>query len=687
MRQELRDWGVPAWTPQSAREALDCDDYDAADDYDHDDYDHDDYAADDYAADDYDYDHDYDHGDYDYDDYYDHGDYAAPTIRPNPRRETERRAARRIARVLDWDSIPQYDRVIQLARQSSDCLRAYGREILWDLSIEEAQRLYRQIPRGIYRESGVSPENWPVWHRLSPESQDHILTLGSCTTDGTPHQGEVLQVRHPSWCRTADVPTWMDLRMHGLWVAEDQLQRSGGPPNNQGWYWVPPDPQWRYISASLGWYRGHLWSAERPTDRRIERAAAAERPRWDLIEPLVADYSAFGALTEIFRERNRQREIHRWRLRRRNKEEPTTVYAHSRPERARRLRAKRAYERRFGIRDSFRLAIQQAQYRESRGGSVPVWAIGEDVHQTIPPKWIIGPAGHPWERDTRSPAFASMPDDHYRKLVGLLDRALHGSPLLRADALRQLGEIHGGNWGTVGRDLYARRNRLRARRDKRERSRCGVVPDGLRRVLSSTYDPLILARGTRKQRAKTRRHKRAWLIHRERQRQWIAIRDSWKQLIVDREIAERQAEVERLMRTRDDDGGLIGWRSWRLDARDGSWVLVSPAYYTVWDEPYLLAVGMDPSSTVRNVAGIHAHWRREDLEKTWVDERYVIGEVRGYGRVALGPEGWRAEECVIVSLEIHPQAVFEADKAVSALRGRYGVPVTVREEEDQCTSP
>jgi hypothetical protein len=668
MRQELRDWGVPAWTPQSAREALDCDDHG---DYDHDDYDHDDYDPDDYDPDDYDPD------DHDADD-------CPPRIRPNPRRETERRAALKIARILGWDSIPTYDHAILLARQSEDFIRAYGREILWrGIHLDNAQHLYRQIPRGIYRES-VSPENWPVWHRLSGESQEHILAIGSCRGDGSPHPGEILQVRHPSWCRTADpVPTWMDLRMHGLWVAEPGLQRSGGPPN-KGWYWIEPDPQWRYISASLGWYRGHLWSTERPTDRRIERAAAADRPRWDLIEPLVGDYSAFGALTEIFRERNRQAEIRRWRLRRRDYREPTVVCAQSRPERARRLRDKRRYARRYGIRDSFRLAIQQAQYRESRGGSVPVWAIGEDVHQTIPPKWIIGPAGHPWERDTRSPALASMPDDRYRKLVGLLDRALHGSPLTRADALRQLGEIHGGNWGTVGRDLYARRSRLQALRDKRERARCGVVPDGLRRVLSATYDPLILARGTRIARARARRDKRANMIRCERSN-WIkAIKDSWSQLIVDREIAERQAEVERLMRTRDDDGGLIGWRSWRLDARDGSWVLVSPAYYTVWNDPYLLADGMDPSSTVRNVAGIHAHWRREDLEKAWVDEQYVIGEVRGYGRVALGPEGWRAEEVVIVRLEIHSEAVFEVSKAVAALEGRYGVPVTVR-EEDQCT--
>jgi len=115
-----------------------------------------------------------------------------------------------------------------------------------------------------------------------------------------------------------------------------------------------------------------------------------------------------------------------------------------------------------------------------------------------------------------------------------------------------------------------------------------------------------------------------------------------------------------------EDRSLVGWRRWCIDGD----MLVSPYRCTRWPEPWLRADdGCDPSGPVRDAPGIHAYWVRDAAMS---GREPVWGEVRGYGRYAAGPEGWRAEEVVIVRLFI---AQYHAADAADALAARYGVPV------------
>jgi len=122
----------------------------------------------------------------------------------------------------------------------------------------------------------------------------------------------------------------------------------------------------------------------------------------------------------------------------------------------------------------------------------------------------------------------------------------------------------------------------------------------------------------------------------------------------------------------DEEGGLVGWRCWRYDHTTG--LLRSPYRKTVWTRSYLRAQS-SVTTVVRKEAGIHAHWTKTDVRKEvfYSDASTVIGEVRGYGHYAFGPEGWRAEECVILQLVVLANM---SDIAV-VLSKRYGVPVHI----------
>jgi hypothetical protein len=114
------------------------------------------------------------------------------------------------------------------------------------------------------------------------------------------------------------------------------------------------------------------------------------------------------------------------------------------------------------------------------------------------------------------------------------------------------------------------------------------------------------------------------------------------------------------------DGSLVGWRAWKVAEH----TLVSPHQGDVWHGPYLRAEALASGAAVRNEAGIHACWTRADVLAQW--DSHAIGQVRGYGRAVWGREGWRAEECVILSLEVNPWV--DTDR----MAARYGVPVRRR---------
>lgn len=155
----------------------------------------------------------------------------------------------------------------------------------------------------------------------------------------------------------------------------------------------------------------------------------------------------------------------------------------------------------------------------------------------------------------------------------------------------------------------------------------------------------------------------------------------------------RQAAREEWIATcpRAEDGGLVGVRYWVVP-RDTP-VLHSPYQNVPWPMPWLRATNWPGSQgAVRNEAGVHAYWDVEAAVYASYDLRpcvhvsLVRGDVRGYGQFVAGPEGWRAEEVVMVSLTIvqlcrnsgekTSDAADSLQKLAGALQERYGVPVT-----------
>lgn len=116
---------------------------------------------------------------------------------------------------------------------------------------------------------------------------------------------------------------------------------------------------------------------------------------------------------------------------------------------------------------------------------------------------------------------------------------------------------------------------------------------------------------------------------------------------------------ERRMNLRSADGGLVGYRYWKLDIRevDGhrDYVLVSPHQGTIWEGPVLVADNWSNSSAHRGVAGIHATYRRKP-DYSWESGTQVPheiwGRVRGYGEFVRGTDGWRAERVIVDKLWI-----------------------------------
>jgi len=114
---------------------------------------------------------------------------------------------------------------------------------------------------------------------------------------------------------------------------------------------------------------------------------------------------------------------------------------------------------------------------------------------------------------------------------------------------------------------------------------------------------------------------------------------------------------------RADDGGLLGWREWLYYDN----VLVSPHQLTAWDRAGLRADRWSDAALVRGEAGIHAHWppRRHSTIRRPLDAGRIVGIVAGYGRCAVGDEGWRAEHVVIQTL------FAQTREQAAALKQRY----------------
>ena len=125
-----------------------------------------------------------------------------------------------------------------------------------------------------------------------------------------------------------------------------------------------------------------------------------------------------------------------------------------------------------------------------------------------------------------------------------------------------------------------------------------------------------------------------------------------------------------------EDGSLVGWRGWDLVGYGDRVKLMSPTRRLVWEGPMLRATGTILGGSVRNHEGVHACWDGEGVAREGYHVQPVIGEVRGFGRFVSGPEGWRAEEVVVVRLIIAHS--WRAD-AAAVLAARYGVPVDVLE--------
>lgn len=130
-----------------------------------------------------------------------------------------------------------------------------------------------------------------------------------------------------------------------------------------------------------------------------------------------------------------------------------------------------------------------------------------------------------------------------------------------------------------------------------------------------------------------------------------------------------QAEKQKLDTDARQDGMLKGIKAfrWLCIATTANWYgraidslyrdyLVSPTTWAVWESHVLKVPKWHEANVVRGVAGIHAAWptlsgRLPAEIAFWYyntrDTSHIIAEVLGWGRVATGNLGWRAENVMI----------------------------------------
>lgn len=175
--------------------------------------------------------------------------------------------------------------------------------------------------------------------------------------------------------------------------------------------------------------------------------------------------------------------------------------------------------------------------------------------------------------------------------------------------------------------------------------------------------------------ARRRKQSRSHIIRREMN----LLRSEWKIAWSD---AVRRAEWFRIDPS---CGGLVGIRLFSLRSEEeGDPLLQSPYRHTPWYGP-MLRTDECETGRVREAPGIHAYWFQEEvpqinprvLRELGNIDNPILGEVRGYGKYAAGPEGWRAQEVVIVRLIIVSSLWGDI---VPALRDRYQVPVELRKK-------
>lgn len=146
---------------------------------------------------------------------------------------------------------------------------------------------------------------------------------------------------------------------------------------------------------------------------------------------------------------------------------------------------------------------------------------------------------------------------------------------------------------------------------------------------------------------------------------------------------------------------VVGVRSWIVSRQDDNFNLESVFTATRWriDRPITATCTPARADNTRHVkhqevaphwdcsCGIYAwsdsYFSSHKLDRPLVTDRLVYGEVRGWGRVIVHDNGWRAEHCEVtglynlgdpvISVAVVPSYV-RREELINALCERYNVP-------------